>query len=147
MVSAVSTSKLASTQKITGIIATGGTSVVTAYHSLALFETIGFLATVAALTGAGITKLEIVVATNASGAGLAVAKDSGALLANAVGDQAFLEATVDEIAQLGSVAGVLYSHSALRLTIANAADVVAVTRILASPSYAVDLLTPASVIS
>jgi len=42
MVSAVSTSKLASTQKITGIIATGGTSVVTAYHSLALFETIGF---------------------------------------------------------------------------------------------------------
>jgi len=98
-------------------VCTGG-----GYKSLADYSGFAVLAMSSALTGAGITKLEIVAATSAAGANATVIKDSGAVVADAVGDFVALECIAEEIAQLGAEGGFAFTHVAARLTVANAAD-------------------------
>ena len=104
-------------------------------------------------TGNGLTKVEIVLATDASGTGAAAIKDSGAIVADAVGtsgkvlpDQAFLEFDIDEIKTPERVAGVSYTHFAIRVTAHHAGDIIAsVIEVDGACSY--DNLTPATTIA
>ena len=75
-----------------------------------------------ALTGSGMTLMEIVVATSSTGAGIAQLVTSAAVEANAVGDYVMLECTDEMIAQEAADAGANYTHVGLRITNDNAAD-------------------------
>lgn len=77
--------------------------------------------TTIAATG-GLTKLEIVAATDTSGTGLTVVKDSGTVAADAVGDTVVQSCTAAEVATLGSS----LRYVAGRLTMAAATDEAAV---------------------
>lgn len=105
------------------------------------------IATNGALTGAGITKLEIVAATDTSGTNLTVIKDSGTVAADALGDWVMEECTAEEVAQEGADAGVVgLRYVAGRLTLANSSDESIVTYIGVSKRPGLDL-TPASTIA
>ena len=75
-----------------------------------------------ALTGNGITLLEIVAAEDSSGTNATVIKTSGAVVCDAVGDYVVEEATAEEINQVGKAAGYDFTHATYRITCANAAD-------------------------
>lgn len=95
-----------------------------------------------ALTGAGITKLEIVANTASDGSGTdVVIKDSGTVACDAVGDYVVEECTAEEIAQEGADNSVDLRYVCARLTVANAADEAVVTYIRAYPRYAESGLT------
>jgi len=80
-------------------------------------------AIVTALTGNGMTKLEIVANDEADFSGTTVViKDSGTIAADALGDWAALECTAQEIAQLGAENDVELRYVAGRITVQNAAD-------------------------
>lgn len=100
------------------------------------------------LTGAGITKLEIIAATDsAMSANVTVIKDSGTVAADAVGDWVFQECTAAEVAQEGAdgaITGLRYVAG--RITVANAADE-AVVIYVGLPNRPQDNLTPAATIA
>lgn len=81
------------------------------------------------LNGAGITKLEIVAADDAAGTNATVIKDSGTLVADAVGDWAKEECTAAEVAQESEDAGYNLRYVSGRITCADAADECVVTYI------------------
>ena len=91
------------------------------------FEQFAVIAMASLLTGAGITKLEIVAAEDAAGTNLQVIKDSGVLAADAVGDYVMEECTAVEISQIASEQGLSLRYVAGRITMDNAADEAAVT--------------------
>lgn len=99
------------------------------------------------LTGAGISKLEIVAADDASGTNTVVIKDSGAVTADAVGDWLIEECSVEEIAQISADNGYSSAYVAGRITVANAADEAAVMYLGYKPRHARDDLTPETTIS
>jgi hypothetical protein len=149
MASALATQKLFSRQKIVGYINTGAAAAtLKGMQDLRDFDKFAVLATVAALTGSGLTKLEIIAAENLAGTTNAtVIKDSGALVADAVADQAALECTAEEIAQLGRASGYALRYVGARVTMNNNADVVAVTTIAAGAKNEHLDLTPATTIA
>lgn len=147
MASSIGSEKLGANLKVVGETITGGTTVVGTYQDLRDFETFGALVTVAALTGAGVTKVELVAADDASGTNITVIKDSGTVAANAVDDQVFEECTVPEIAQLSAAGGLALRYGAVRVTLANAADVAVANIILGDPRHAATGLTPATTIA
>lgn len=75
-----------------------------------------------ALTGAGVTLLEIVADETVAFSAPVVVKTSGVLAADAVGDNAFLECSADELAALGAANSKDLRYVAARITEANAAD-------------------------
>lgn len=81
------------------------------------------------LTGAGITKLEIVASATTAFSSVVVIKDSGTVVGDAVGDNIVLSCSAEEIAQEGADAGVALRYVAGRVTCANAADEAVVTYI------------------
>lgn len=88
----------------------------------------GVLAMSSALTGAGISLLEIIGCTASNGTGtITVIKSSGAVVADAVGDFVALECTAEELRQEAADAGAALRYCAVRLTMANAADEAVVT--------------------
>lgn len=105
------------------------------------------VAMASALTGNGITKAEIVASAASNGASAEVIKDSGTIAADAVGDQAALSCTGEELAQIGTDSGKELRYVSMRLTHANAADEAVVTYILAKPRFAYKDLTPATTIA
>lgn len=74
------------------------------------------------LVGAGITKLEIVAASDQAGANLTVIKDSGTVAANTLNKWLIEECAADEIAQASAASGLNLRYVAARLTLANMAD-------------------------
>lgn len=98
------------------------------------------------LTGAGITKLEIVASATTAFSAVTVIKDSGTVAADAEYDWVVQECTAQEIAQEGSDAGVELRYVAARITEANAADEALVTYIAFPKRPRLDL-TPATTIS
>lgn len=100
-----------------------------------------------ALTGAGFTLLELVGASDAAGTDLAVIKTSGALVGDAVGDWACIEATAQELRQVGEAAGTNLRYIALRITVANAADEAVVAYIGSRPRAPTADLTPLTTIA
>jgi len=86
-----------------------------------------------ALTGAGLTEMLLQAAEDASGANATTIKTLSAadiVLAAAVGGKGVLSATAAEIASIGEAAGYRFTHVGLKLTCANAADVVGSITIL-----------------
>lgn len=89
----------------------------------------GVVAMSSTLTGAGITKLEIVAADDTSGTNITVVTDSGTVAADAVGDYVVEQCNSDQISQLSAASGYDLRYVAARLTVANAADEAVVTYI------------------
>lgn len=99
------------------------------------------------LTGAGITKLEIVAADDALGTNLTVIKDSGTVAVAAVGDWVIEECQAEEVAQESATAGVNLKYVAGRITMANAADEAVVTYVGFEARFEQDNLTPKTTIA
>lgn len=100
-----------------------------------------------ALTGNGITKLEIVAADDVAGTNLTVIKDSGVLAADAQGDWAVEECTAEEVRQLSEDNGYNLRYVAARLTVQNAADEAQVVYLGCEPRFRRADLTPATTIA
>ncbi len=100
-----------------------------------------------ALTGAGISKLEIVAADDTSGTNITVIKDSGAVVCDAVGDQVYEECTAEEISQLSAASGYSLRYVGARLTVANAADEAVVAYVLTDARFPTADLTAETNIS
>lgn len=108
------------------------------------------LAFVSELTGAGLTKLEIIVSDDAAGVvNPIVVKDSGAVVADAVGDQVRLECNMAEAKHLAEVADPQGApkYIGARVTLDNAADAVVVTYVHAEGRSMKKDKTPATVIA
>ena len=117
------------------------------YVDLRDFSLFAVKAMSSALTGAGITKLEIIAADDTAGTNVTVIKDSGTVAADAVGDQVYLECQASEIAQLSDAAGNSLRYVAGRITMANAADEAVVVYILSDARFPASGLTAATNIS
>jgi hypothetical protein len=97
-----------------------------------------------ALTGNGLTLLEIVGATDATGSNTTVILSSGALTGTAVGNGAFLEVGTIQVTEVGKAAGLNLTHVAARLTVASSSDKAAVTYIRRDPRHPASGLTAAT---
>lgn len=122
-----------------------GTTLRTADMSLFSRIAVGAMVTVPA-TGA-LTKLEIVAAELATMASPEVIKDSGTIAADAVEDQAWLECTSEEIAQIASETGKALRHAAGRLTMSNAGGECVVLYELTGGRFIHKDMTPATTIA
>lgn len=126
------------------VSADGGTTKISA--DMRDYEEFMVVAMSSTLTGAGITKLEIVAADDSTMAtNLTVIKDSGVVAADAVGDYVVQECTAEEIAQLSAAGGYDLRYVAGRLTCANAADEAVVTYIRTKPRFAKSGLTATTI--
>lgn len=105
------------------------------------YASFAVVAMASALTGSGITKLEIVGGSDSGvTADVTSIKDSGTVAADAVGDYVVLECSASELAQEGADAGADLRYVAVRLTNDNAGDE-AVICTIAEARYPQDGLT------
>jgi len=107
------------------------------------YSSFAALAMSSALTGNGISLLEIVANSESDGSDTSVViKTSGAVLCDAVGDYVVEECTAEEVAQESADAIEAATitnqlrYVAARVTVANAADEAAVTYIQSDPRFA-----------
>lgn len=114
------------------------------WRAIALYEMFGVGAANAVLTGNGITKIEIVAATDSTGSNTTVILDSGTLSGTAVGNGGFLECTAEQIREVGVASNLAFTHVAGRITVANSSDKCAVTYIRSGPKFPQLNLTPAT---
>ena len=73
-------------------------------------------------SASGITKLEIIAASDTSGTDLTVIKDSGTVDADALADWLIEECSMDEVRHAGDAAGVNLRYVAGRVTSSNSGD-------------------------
>lgn len=111
------------------------------------FGNIAAQAQVVALTGNGITKVEIIASATSNMASPEVIKDSGVIAADALGDHYTLEASAEEIRHVGEQEGKDLRYASIRVTAHNAADVASYTYVAVNPRFARSGLTPASAIA
>lgn len=97
-------------------------------------------------SNSGITKLEIVAASDTAGTDLTVIKDSGTVDADALADWLIEECSMDEVRHLGDAAGVNLRYVAGRLTSSNSGDE-AIVVYFGIPNRKYLNLTPATTIS
>lgn len=90
-------------------------------------------------SGSGITKVELVAASDVAFTSPVVVKDTGTIDADAVMDQGLLECSAEELMKLGQD----LRYVTLRITCSNAGDEAVVAMIGMKPRFAVDELTPA----
>ena len=95
----------------------------------------------------GMTLLEIIASDVATSGTSYVIKTSGVIAADAVGDQATLSCTAEEIAQIGTDNGVELRYVTARQTNATATDEGVITTVLSQPRFCVAGLTPATIIA
>ncbi len=86
------------------------------------YEGFAGMAMSSTLTGAGITKMEIVAADDNAGTNTVVIKDSGTVAADAVGDFVVLECSAAEVRQESNDNSYTSKFVGVRLTVANNAD-------------------------
>lgn len=101
--------------------------------AMAGYDEATVIAVTSALTGAGITAMLLQAAEDGSGTNATTIKTLSAadiILAAAVGGKGVLSATAAEIAKAGEALGYRFTHVGLKLTCANAADVVGSITIL-----------------
>ena len=115
----------ASTAKLAG--PDGGTTI--RHVDMSQFRNLLVIAMSTALTGAGVNLLEIVADETAAFSDPVVVKTSGAVVCDAMGDQAVLECSAEELAALGAANSKDLRYAAARVTMANAADEGVVTYI------------------
>lgn len=125
--------------------ADGGTTL--NYYDMQNYGRFAVLATNQALTGAGITKVEIVASATTTFSSVTVIKDSGTVAADALADWVALECSAEEVAQEAADAGANLRYVTARLTVANAADESCVFLIASEPRFSDLNLTPASTIA
>jgi hypothetical protein len=112
------------------------------------YEGFAVLAASSALTGAGITLLEIVASETADFSGeTIVIKTSGAVVADALGDYVVAECTAEEVQQEGrdNSTPVAARYVAGRVTVADAADEAVVTYIRSGAKHATSGLTATTI--
>lgn len=157
MASPQSSQRYFSREEYVAEIATGGTTVVAFTNWLSMHDAHGaaFGAIVAALTGDGITKMEIIASDSSDGStNVTVVKDSGTVAADAVDDEVYLECTAEEIREVGErdytadpvvdeATPVELAYVNVRLTLDNGSDVAAVFGKLDRMHHQLDL-TPAT---
>lgn len=143
MASAIATEHIGSRHKIEAKVATGATTVTSTWVPMADYRQFAALAVLAGKTGNGITKLEILASAASGGTNPVVVKDSGTIAADAVGDQAFQEMDVAELAALGTD----LAYVAAKVTLHNQADVAALTYIRTGARQQTSGLTPATTIA
>jgi hypothetical protein len=97
-------------------------------------------------SSSGITKLEIVAASDTAGTDIAVIKDSGTVDADALADWVMQECTMEEVAQIASDNGTNLRYVAARVTSSNSGDE-AIVVYFAEPKRAYLDQTPATTIS
>jgi hypothetical protein len=156
MASAVATQKIRSTLKIVGIdhdpgatsavIASPDGGTTPAVVDLSTITHFSVAAMISVLAAGAITKLEIIASEVAAMSSPEVIKDSGTIAADANGDWAIEECSVEEIAQIGAVAGKALKYVAARLTMSNA-GAEAVVFYIALPRMPRLDLTPATTIA
>lgn len=105
---------------------------------MALFSHFAVVAMSSTLTGAGITKLEIIASESSDMANPVVIRDSGVVAADAVGDYVGLECSAEQLAQEGTDSGKHLRYAAGRLTLANAADEAVVLYVLSGARFPAD---------
>lgn len=157
MASSVSTDRLATRRKIlmwdhdpnanTALVVSPDAGTTKRYEAFKGYGSFQVAAMSSALTGAGISLLEIIAAEDATGTNATQIKTSGAVVCDAVGDWVMQECTAEEVNHVGKAAGYNFTHIAARLTLANAADEAVVVYILDEPLFKYDALTPATTIS
>jgi hypothetical protein len=156
MASAVATQKIRSKLKITGVDHDpGGTTAILAgpdggttpaVVDLSTIEHFAVMAMISVLAAGAITKLEIIASATSDMASAEVIKDSGAVLADANGDWVIEECSVEEIAQIGAVAGKALKYVCARITMSNAGSEAVVFYIGLPRAPRLDL-TPATTIA
>lgn len=97
-------------------------------------------------SSSGITKLEIIAASDTAGTDLTVIKDSGTVDADALADWLMEECSMDEVRHAGDAAGVDLRYVAGRITQSNAGDE-AIAVYFALPKNRYLNRTPATTIS
>jgi hypothetical protein len=118
----------------------GGTTVRS--QDLSLYEHFAVIAKNSVLVGAGITRVEIIAATDAALATSAtVIKDSGVVVTNDMDKYVALECSAEEVRSAGDAAGTVLRYVGARITQANAGDEAVVTYISARPRNAASGLT------
>lgn len=152
MASAVATEKIGSELKLyshdhdpgatTAVLASpdGGTTI--RYQDMRDAHNFGALAKPNIVGGSGLTKLEIVASADTAFGTVVVVKDSGTIAVIGLQDNAFLECSAEEVAQLGAT----LRYVAARLTMATNTDEATVTYIIV-PKRAYTALTPATTIN
>jgi len=112
------------------------------------FNNFSVTAMTSALTGTGVTLVEIVGNTASDGSGTTVQiKTSGAVAADALGDQVSLECTAEELRQEGNDNSVDLRYVAARITVENIADEASVLYNRCGARHATSGLTAATVIA
>jgi hypothetical protein len=112
------------------------------------YENFAVVAMSSALTGAGISLLEIVASETSDFSGQTIiVKSSGAVVGDAVGDYVALECTAGEVVQAGvdNSTAVDARYVAGRLTVVNAADEAVVTYIRSGARHCEDGLTATTI--
>ena len=100
------------------------------------YEGIVLICMTSALTGSGMTLLEIVAADNAAlTTNVVQVKTSGTVACDAVGDYTVLEASVDEMRHLSDAGGYTSRYMGARLTNDNAGDECVLTVIAYGPKH------------
>lgn len=103
---------------------------------LSLFDGFGVLAKPNIVGGGGLTKLEIIAADDSAlTTNVVVVKDSGTIAADALADNAWLECTAEEVAQLSSAGGYASRYVGARLTMATNTDEATVTYVGFRPRF------------
>jgi hypothetical protein len=138
MASLVTTQKLGSSLSVyshdhdpgatTAILASpdGGTTI--RYVDMGAYENLMVVAKPNIVGGGGLTKLELVASATVAFSTVVSVKDSGTIAADALQDNAVLECTAQEVAELGQT----LRYVAARLTMATATDEATVTYIAAN---------------
>ncbi len=124
-----------------------GAGTVVAYRDMRDFDKFAGGVMTSVLGGSGVTQLEIVAADDNSGTNLTVIKDSGVIAADAVGDQAMLECTAEEIRQASEDAGYTLRYVGLRITHQHAGDESVAVYIRSGARFSYADLTPATTIA
>lgn len=132
MASAVATQKLFSRLKIEAgahVPTNTGAQIATGLVWVPLrdYDAFAVIARPVSVASNGITLLEIVAAVDINGVSATQIKTTGAVVGNAVTYYYALEASAEEIEQIGRAAGLAFTHVAARVTCDNANSTVGMT--------------------
>lgn len=86
-------------------------------------------------SSSGATLVDIVGATDSAGTNVTTVVSSGAVVADAVGDFVYVEASAEQINEVGKAAGYNFTHVGARITCSNSGDECVVTYIRFGAKY------------
>jgi hypothetical protein len=152
MASAVTSQKIGSKEAVTQyyhVPASGSATFlksnsVEIWLNMEQFETLAIIAANAALTGNGLTEVDIYAAPAANNTNAQLIVASGTLSGTAVGNGAFVECTAAQIKEIAASSGFALSYVSAKITVANSSDTAAVACIRSGAKAPQLNLTPAT---